>query len=56
MPPATYELVKKPVRGPASERIASWGPARDAEATRGSQSGEARAAIKGFLSRTIAKG
>lgn len=55
VPPATYELIKKAVRRPTVERIASWGPAHDAAATRGWQSDEVRAAIEGFLDRTIAK-
>lgn len=55
VPPATYELIKKAVRGPVLERIESRGPAHDAEATKGWQSREVRAAIQGFLDRTIAK-
>jgi enoyl-CoA hydratase len=56
IPAATYELVKMAVRRPVLDRIASHGPAHDAAATRGWQSAEVRAAIQGFLDRTIARG
>lgn len=56
IPPATYELIKTAVRRPTLERVASHGPEHDAEATRGWQSDEVRAAIRSFLDRTIAKG
>lgn len=55
IPPETYALVKTAVRRPALERIAAHGPAHDAAATRVWQSDEARAAIRGYLDRTIRK-
>jgi enoyl-CoA hydratase len=53
VPSATYALIKKAVRGPALERIAERGPDHDAEATRGWQSAEVRAAVQAYLQRTV---
>lgn len=56
VPPATYELIKSAVRGPALERIRAGGPDHDASATAGWQSDEVRAAIRSFLDRTVQRG
>jgi enoyl-CoA hydratase len=53
IPASTYELIKTAVRRPALERIRAQGAEHDAAATRGWQSEEVRAAIKGYLDRTI---
>lgn len=56
IPAATYELIKRAVRRPALDRIAAHGTEHDAAATRGWQSREVRAAIRGFLDRTVSHG
>lgn len=53
VPAATYELIKTAVRRPTLERIAAHEAVHDREATLGWQSDEVRAAIRGFLDRTI---
>lgn len=53
VPAATYALIKGAVRAPTTERLAGHAAAHDAAATKGWQSAEVRAAIRGFLDRTV---
>ena len=55
VPAATYELIKGAVRRPTLERIAAHEAEHDAAAVRAWQSAEVRAAIRGFVDRSVGK-